>query len=98
MRHFNLPTQVTFLDTDDASRTMVELVTLDRPGVLAQIGQVFEEQQLNLHAAKITTIGERAEDFFILTTARGGALDSSERDQLKAEVQRVLTVAFDDDH
>lgn len=98
MRHFNVPTQVTFLDTDDASRTMVELVTLDRPGVLAQIGQVFEEQQLNLHAAKITTIGERAEDFFILTTARGGALDNNEREQLKAELQRVLTVAFDDDH
>lgn len=98
MRHFNVPTAVTFLATEDASRTMLELVTLDRPGVLALVGQVFEMRQLNLHAAKITTIGERAEDFFIITSHRGGALDASEREALRAALEERLTVTFEDDH
>ncbi len=98
MRYFNVPTAVTFLATEDASRTMLELVTLDRPGVLALVGQVLEERQFSLHAAKITTIGERAEDFFIITSHNGGGLDANERDALRIALEERLAVTFEDEH
>ncbi len=96
MRHFNIDTSVTFLNVEDASRTMVELVALDRPGLLALVGAVFETLNLALQAAKITTIGERAEDFFILVNSNGGALTEQERQQLKLELCKALDLSFDD--
>ena len=42
----------------------MELVALDKAGLLAQVSQIFTELNLNLLNAKITTVGEKAEDFF----------------------------------
>ena len=54
-------------------------MALDKPGLLAQISQIFTELKLNLWNAKITTVGEKAEDFFILTNEKGTALTEEER-------------------
>jgi len=49
--------------------TYLEVVTPDRPGLLAQLGQIFMNFDLHLHSAKIATLGERVEDVFYLTDA-----------------------------
>lgn len=54
----------------------MELFALDQAGLLAKISQVFSELGLNLLNAKISTIGEKAEDFFILTNQAGQALSA----------------------
>ena len=59
------------------------MVALDKPGLLAQISQIFTELKLNLWNAKITTVGEKAEDFFILTNEKGTALTEEERGLLE---------------
>lgn len=41
---------------------------------------------MNLLNAKITTIGEKAEDFFILTNKLGKALTEAERQELKYRI------------
>ena len=46
----------------------VEVITLDRPGLLVQIADVFTEFELAVHSAKIVTLGERAEDIFSIST------------------------------
>lgn len=78
LQHFKVKTQVDFLPTKSKKRTLMEFVALDTPGLLATVGATFAELHLDLHAAKITTIGERAEDLFILTGAHGARLNEEE--------------------
>ncbi len=85
---FNVKTQVSFLPTRTGRRTLLELVALDTPGLLARVGAVFARQGVSLQAAKITTIGERAEDFFIVT--------DGERQALSDEAQQALREALFD--
>ncbi|MGF1684272.1 bifunctional uridylyltransferase/uridylyl-removing protein GlnD [Photobacterium minamisatsumaniensis] len=83
LQHFNVKTQVHFLPTKSGKKTMIELVALDMPGLLARISAVFARQNISLQAAKITTIGERAEDFFIVTNQEGAQLTEEQQAQLK---------------
>ncbi len=91
LKHFNVKTQVDFLPTKGKKRTLMELVALDAPGLLAKVGATFAQLGVNLHAAKITTIGERAEDLFILTSATGGRLSEEEQSQLKQKLHDTIS-------
>lgn len=70
-RTFKTPTVVSFITDEAHSRTALELVSTDRPGLLAKVSSVFEEFDVKLLQAKISTIGARAEDVFFVTTAEG---------------------------
>jgi [protein-PII] uridylyltransferase len=71
LRHFAVPTQVNFLAMQSNDKTHMQLITLDRPGLLAYVSEVFAELRLSLHSAKIVTIGEHVEDLFLLTDKEG---------------------------
>ena len=94
LRQFRHPTIVTFLPERDKKYTSLELSTLDVPGLLAKIGTVFQNNNLIIHAAKITTTGERADDFFSITDLNGNQLNeetkNSLKDQLIAELSTEL--------
>ncbi|MHA7817088.1 MAG: [protein-PII] uridylyltransferase [Pseudohaliea sp.] len=67
MRSFTLPTE-TSMSTDEAKGvTVLEVMSPDRPGLLARIGEVFVRYGVVLQAAKIQTLGERVEDVFFIT-------------------------------
>ncbi|MCR9090208.1 [protein-PII] uridylyltransferase [Algiphilus sp.] len=69
LRHFDTPTIVRHYADDTRDRTVIELVSGDRPGLLSLVGEVFADHGVRLDAAKIATIGERAEDLFYVTDA-----------------------------
>ncbi|MCR8915230.1 [protein-PII] uridylyltransferase [Marinobacter panjinensis] len=71
LKHFAFPTEVTFSSDTVNQRTVVEVVTPDRPGLLARVGQVLLEHRVRLTNAKIATLGERVEDVFFVTDEHG---------------------------
>lgn len=91
LRYFSVPTKVKFLSTNNDRRTLVELTSLDQPGLLARVGEVFAELNLSLHNARISTIGERVEDSFVLTDSGEKALSAERCQLLKEKLTEVLT-------
>ncbi len=71
LKHFAFPTEVTFSNDTVNQRTVMEVITPDRPGLLARIGQVLLEHRVRLTNAKIATLGERVEDVFFVTDENG---------------------------
>nr|WP_026959476.1 bifunctional uridylyltransferase/uridylyl-removing protein GlnD [Aliagarivorans taiwanensis] len=90
VQQFNIKPRIDYLPTR-SNRTLLEVVALDKPGLLAKLGAVFQSQLLTLHAAKVTTIGEKAEDFFSLSNAQREPLTEDEQQQLREVLVEALS-------
>jgi [protein-PII] uridylyltransferase len=89
MKQLDVKTKVRFYSsTEDA--TLVELEALDAPGLLAKIGHLFVDLNLTLKLAKISTIGERAEDVFIVSNDEGKALTREQELILRKQITLKL--------
>lgn len=55
---------------DKGTHYILEIVAGDRPGLLARIAYLLAKANINVATAKITTLGERVEDVFLLEGAR----------------------------
>ena len=94
LQHFKVSTKVDYLPTKGKKRTLMELVALDTPGLLATVGATFADLGINIHGAKITTIGERAEDLFIITNENNGQLNDEEKIRLQDQlVENIAKLA-----
>lgn len=92
LRHFDTPTTVRFSQDRARGRTVLELVAADQPGLLSLIGRVFSRHQVVLNAAKIATIGERAEDVFFITDRQHQMItDEARLDALRDLLVRTLS-------
>ena len=67
LRHFPIETRVSFSADEINRRTIMRLTTLDRPGLLAEVGAVFEQCNIRLQNAKIATVGAEVDDVFFIT-------------------------------
>ena len=66
--HFPIETRVSFAPDEANQRTLMRLTTRDRPGLLAEVGAVFDACGIRLQSAKIATIGAQVDDVFFITT------------------------------
>ena len=89
MKHLHVPTKVRFYSSQEDS-TLIELEALDAPGMLARIGHLFVDTNITLKMAKITTIGERAEDVFIVCNSEGKALTQEQQVQIRKLIMQKL--------
>lgn len=97
LRHFPTETRLRFSADERNHRTVMHLITLDRPGLLAAIGTAFDTCGVLLQNAKIATIGAQADDiFFIITTADGAPItEPSTLNCLRREIRSRLEHAAD---
>lgn len=94
MKHLNAPTKIRFFQPKN--KTILEIESLDTPGLLASITRCFVTADIDLHMAKITTIGERAEDTFIISNQSGDALTIDEEINLKKILLNTLDETTDE--
>ena len=70
----------------------MSLETLDQPGLLARVGQVFLQEKIEVHAARITTLGERAEDMFYISDQNDEPLSAARLDALRSALMASLSM------
>jgi [protein-PII] uridylyltransferase len=70
LRHFPLTPEIRMFPDDKGTHYILEVVAGDRPGLLARIAYVLAQANVNVASAKINTLGERAEDVFLIDGAR----------------------------
>ena len=82
LKHFKTPTRVSFIKINGKRGSLLEIVSADRPGLLAIISQIFRDKNINIHSAKITTFGEKIEDVFTISNSNNQALTVEEQAEL----------------
>ena len=91
LKAFDRPTIIRFEQDYLNSRTVMEISSMDMPGLLSVIANVIAALQINITHAKISTLGEVIDDIFYLTTADGKNItDQSLLDQLETSMKKAL--------
>jgi [protein-PII] uridylyltransferase len=67
LKHFPIEPEVTIRRDDKGVNWMLSITAGDRSGLLSSIARIFVQHRVRLHHAKIVTLGERAEDVFIVS-------------------------------
>jgi [protein-PII] uridylyltransferase len=73
VKHFPIVPEVHIVPDEKAQYHSLTVTAGDRPGLLYGIARVLGKYNIDLRTAKIVTLGERAEDVFVIS---GGALAS----------------------
>ncbi len=68
VRHFPLQPRVELKQIEQSESCELEVSCADRVGLLYAIALVLAEQKVNMQSAKIVTLGERVEDFFVVNS------------------------------
>ena len=67
LRHFPISPEVSIQKDERGVYQVLSIIAGDRPGLLSRIARIFLAYGINLHTAKINTLGARAEDTFLIT-------------------------------
>tara|TARA_B110000879_G_scaffold47313_1_gene66683 strand:+ start:2914 stop:5466 length:2553 start_codon:yes stop_codon:yes gene_type:complete len=83
VKHMPITTKVMFDALPDGSHQMLDIIACDQPGLLANIAFILIEHNVKVHNAKINTLGNRAEDTFLISDHNDQALTSDKMQQLQ---------------
>jgi [protein-PII] uridylyltransferase len=75
VKHMPIQAQITITKEAENSNHKLDIIANDRPGLLATLAQQFLKHNIKLHNAKINTLGNRAEDTFLISAKNGECLD-----------------------
>ncbi len=89
VRSFPITPRITMRPDDRGQRWLLSVSTSDRSGLLYGIARVLARHHINLQLAKITTLGERVEDTFLID----GAQLQESKSQLQIETELLDAVA-----
>lgn len=91
LKQFGIPTRTSISNDIVNARTVLEVISPDRPGFLATIAQIFMEEKILVESARISTLGERVEDVFFITDINKQPLSNANAcKELQAKICRRL--------
>ncbi len=94
LRSFNIQTRIGFSQQADKKLTQMEVNTGDMPGLLSRLGEAMDSLGIRVHNARITTLGECAQDFFYITTRNGQMItDAKQQALLRSALEQALQTA-----
>ena len=83
VRCFDTPTEIMFNKISD-QLTELSINTKDIPGLLSKIGCSLRACNIRLHDAKIHTVGEKAEDVFLISDTQNRAIvDQTKQEEFR---------------
>jgi [protein-PII] uridylyltransferase len=89
LQHFPIPLMVHVGEPERDHLRPMTIVAGDRPGLLYRVSRVLVNNGINLRGARINTLGERAEDTFLLA---GGAVETAAgREKLRENLLEELS-------
>ncbi len=89
VKSFPITPRITLRPDERAQRWLLGITSSDRSGLLYAVARVLARHDINLQLAKITTLGERVEDTFLID---GPAL-SQNRTQIEIETELLEALA-----
>ncbi len=88
LRHFPITPEVRITSDERGLYKVLNIIAGDRPGLLSRVGRCLVNYQINLYTAKINTLGDRAEDVFLIN---GAALNDQKKViKLESDLVREL--------
>ncbi len=79
LKQFQRRTEAFIAKAAESPWSTLRVVASDRPGLLARLGIIFMDLGITVHSAKITTLGERVEDVFYITSRDPAAIRDPDR-------------------
>ena len=89
VKHTQFETKVKIEMDAQSSNHAVDIITADRPGLLAQIASIFLQYGVDLHNAKINTLGNRAEDSFLVSAKQNKPLSDAQLNSLQTALLKI---------
>jgi [protein-PII] uridylyltransferase len=90
VRHFPISPAVNIRPDERGAYHVLSIVAADRPGLLYGVARILARYRINLQTARINTLGDRAEDVFLISGA--GLGDSKTVLQLEQDLLADLTL------
>jgi [protein-PII] uridylyltransferase len=91
VKHFPMAPVVTLQPSRRKPYYELAISCADRPGLLSSIARVLLLHQVNLHDARVSTLGQRAEDVFVIESERLG--DATFATDLKEKIAAEIRTA-----
>ncbi|RZL96535.1 MAG: [protein-PII] uridylyltransferase [Variovorax sp.] len=89
VRSFPIKPRISLVPDEKAQRWVLNISASDRAGLLYSVARVLAQHHLNLQLAKVTTLGERIEDTFLIS----GPELQGQRAQLAIETELLEALA-----
>jgi [protein-PII] uridylyltransferase len=89
VKHTPFATQINIRAESQSYKHTIDIITADRPGLLAKVAFIFLQLGIDLHNAKINTLGNRVEDSFLISDKHGKSLNSAQIDALSVHLSAL---------
>ncbi|PKO26234.1 MAG: [protein-PII] uridylyltransferase [Betaproteobacteria bacterium HGW-Betaproteobacteria-8] len=90
VKHMPISSSISIQADSHSNNHTIDIVANDRPGLLSKLASMFLKHQVHLHSAKINTLGNRAEDMFVVSGPKGSKLEEHTLRKLEEDLLNEL--------